>query len=117
MKRYFEHIENFNKNNIMDILLYNKDINLNIDSNFVLNISDYINKNVINIDFYNIFKKIDKRHRVQIKNLIKEGDYLNYNSLVEFSKIYTDYEEIEKIKNIEVDNEVKKDFFVIRARQ
>ncbi|SCM06796.1 conserved protein, unknown function [Plasmodium chabaudi adami] len=113
MKRYFEHIENFNKNNIMDILLYNKDINLNIDSNFVLNISDYINKNVINIDFYNIFKKIDKRHRVQIKNLIKEGDYLNYNSLVEFSKIYTDYEEIEKIKNIEVDNEVKKDFFKI----
>ncbi|EUD70901.1 hypothetical protein YYG_04025 [Plasmodium vinckei petteri] len=113
MKRYFEHIEKFNKNNIMDILLYNKDISLNIDSNFVLNISDYINKNVINIDFYNIFKKIDKRHRAQIKNLIKEGDYLNYNSLVEFSKIYTDYEEIEKVKSIEVDNEIKKDFFKV----
>ncbi|CXI04609.1 conserved protein, unknown function [Plasmodium berghei] len=113
MKRYFENIDKFNKNNMMDILLYNNDININIDSNFVLNISDYINKNVINIDFYNIFKKIGKRHRIQIKKLIKEGDYLNYNSLVEFSKIYTDYDEIEKIKNIEVDNKIKNDFFKV----
>ncbi|SOV76080.1 conserved protein, unknown function [Plasmodium sp. gorilla clade G3] len=119
MKRYFEYIKKGEYNNQQNILRYNKcsiinektknnnnNNNNNIDNS--LNITDFINKKVLDIDFYKEYEKLSRNSKYYFINILEEKDYLNINELINFSKTSDNIEELKRLQNNLIEKRNKK---------
>ncbi|CRG99250.1 conserved protein, unknown function [Plasmodium relictum] len=112
MKRYFKFLED-NKESEYKLKIdknYFKDEKIG-DNDKILKIHDFLSKNVLDVDFYNEYDKLDSDSKNYFINLIKEEDDLNINKLIEFSEIY-DVRKIEEKKKNE-NKKKKEEFFKV----
>ncbi|SOV13874.1 conserved protein, unknown function [Plasmodium gaboni] len=112
MKRYFEYIKKGEYNNQQNILknnpcsVINEKNNNNIDN--ILSITDFINKKVLDIDFYHEYEKLNKNSKHYFINILEEKDYLNINELIDFSKTSDNIEELKRLQNNLIEKRKKK---------
>ncbi|SCQ16031.1 conserved Plasmodium protein, unknown function [Plasmodium ovale] len=76
----------------------------------IFHIPDYINRNVLDIDFYHIFENLDENHKNYLLSLIKEGDYLHVNDLIDFAEACTSANEVE-VEREKIEKEKKREIF------
>ncbi|VWU48527.1 conserved protein, unknown function [Hepatocystis sp. ex Piliocolobus tephrosceles] len=84
-ERYFKYKEKCEKEGVKKLHLSLDNIYKN--NGHVLAITDYINKNVLDIDFYNTFSKLNDNTKKYLINLIRKKDYLKVNELINFSEV------------------------------
>ncbi|ETW36917.1 hypothetical protein PFTANZ_02397 [Plasmodium falciparum Tanzania (2000708)] len=121
MKRFFEYIKKGEYKNQQNIIRYNicsiinekrDDNNNNIDNtdniDNILSITDFINKKVLDIDFYNEYEKLSKNSKHYFINISEEKDYLNINELINFSKASDNIEELKRLQNNLIEKRNKK---------
>ncbi|SBT33254.1 conserved protein, unknown function [Plasmodium ovale wallikeri] len=78
----------------------------------IFHIPDYVNRNVLDIDFYHIFEKLDENHKKYLLGLIKEGDYLDVKDLIDFAEACTSANEVE-VERENIEKEKKREIFHI----
>ncbi|SBT87697.1 conserved Plasmodium protein, unknown function [Plasmodium malariae] len=116
MKRYFEYLEKYNKS-YSDIFANDKILDRvtqyeNKDTGITFNIPDYINRNVLDIDFYHAFERLNSKSKNYLTNLTQEeGDCLNVKDLTDFAQVDTNVKEIEE-KRRKREKEKKKEEFL-----